>query len=140
MVLCTSSSLISVIPKSKFLEWIESTLPGHKFDIRDFESRAYLVPDCDTQQGCEEWLIENSQQIFEEELREYDPSTKHWPPVRDPDNIWDYFMFIQNSQRGPIAGRLFYPGHQGLISKFGLNRLFLLPFAGVAQLVRAQDS
>jgi hypothetical protein len=125
MVLCTSSSLISVIPKSKFLEWIESTLPGHKFDIRDFEYRAYLVPDCDTQQGCEEWLIENSQQIFEEELREYDPSSKHWPPVRDGDNIWDYFMFIycsrvvhlrrnnclncfiKNSQREPTTGRLF---------------------------------
>ena len=98
MVLCTSSSLISVITKSKFLAWIESTLPGHEFDIRDFESRAYLVPDCDTQRGCEEWLIENSQQIFEEELREYDPAGKHWPPVRDRDNIWDYFMFIYCSR------------------------------------------
>ena len=99
LVLYSSNAAITTVPTQKFMDWIISTgTRGKDFGWYDLESRAYLVPDCNGLDGCEDWVLENAQQIFEEELREYDPKGRHWPPVRNSDTIWEYFSFVYYSR------------------------------------------
>lgn len=94
LVIYSSSAGVSALPTPKFLEWVRS-LPGkEEFSPLDFEARCYMVPDCDGNEACEEWLLANIQQIFQEECREFTRSARLWPQLTRREMIWEYFHFI----------------------------------------------
>jgi hypothetical protein len=93
-------SAIVVKPRQPFLDWLHAADPtSHKLTLRELvqEPTVYLIPECDTDEGVGEALLELCEEIFIEQLAAWFTDTTTWPQDRSFDVFCRWFDIQHHS-------------------------------------------
>lgn len=80
-------SAIVVTPKAPFYEWLISLEESNK-EVPRTETDLYLIPDMDFEEDALEWLQENYDGLFEDQLNNWYTAEDAWPA----DRSWALFQ------------------------------------------------
>jgi hypothetical protein len=72
--------------------------PGETVDWPDVEIILYLVPDCKDIKATEDWLMDNVQQVFEDQLSMYSRNVRCWPKYRNQETFCEWFQIALHSR------------------------------------------
>lgn len=99
-------SAVVVVPKAPFYEWLIS-LEESNNDIPRTESDIYLIPDMEWKEDAEEWLKENFDGLFEDQLNNWYTNEDAWPAERSWEIFQAWFDYqihvsVSDVEEGPI--------------------------------------
>jgi len=114
----TVNRMVAVLkPKKPYLDWINS-LPGMDktpvtFEDLNRECSCCLLPEYDDNEQGREFILKNSQKIFEVELGAWDNSGEDWPEKLDRRLFKEFFDIEVHSElidlmKGPIEREDFF--------------------------------
>ncbi|MEI8011010.1 MAG: hypothetical protein WCI27_00825 [Candidatus Omnitrophota bacterium] len=101
---------VIIVPREPLVDWINSVTPDETVWADDFSDRAnvYFIPRYETLDEAEEYVQENFDEIFRNELAEWFEDESSWPAKRTFDmfNEWfdvifDVMVFEARSSRHP---------------------------------------
>ena len=79
-------------PRKPMIEWIKEVMPAHQGDLSNplehDNGRIYLIPEFDDAGELIEWLKENYEPVFENELYSWCTNPEYWPRER----TWEMFL------------------------------------------------
>ena len=86
-------SLIVVMPKQPFLDWLLSVDPDHQLDLEEIsdDPTAYLIPECGTDEEREQIIDWCADFLFEQELWSWYTDEDLWPVRRDAQTFREWF-------------------------------------------------
>lgn len=86
-------SAIGIEYKKPFLDWLNSRENNLKFDPTFHESNIYLLPDFETKDEIEKWLMKNYDQLFAQELFAWYIDESYWPQNRTFNLFREWFDY-----------------------------------------------
>jgi hypothetical protein len=87
-------SALIVKPKQPFVDWLKFVDPtDDKITVENVndDSPLYLIPECGSKQEFEDWMTQNFEFIFEEQLNDWFTDERVWPQNRTLDVFHQWF-------------------------------------------------
>ncbi len=83
---------ILVKPKKPLFDWINALYPESPIESVE-EGTIYLIKEKSSNEAIENWLKENFDNIFENELNSWHTDEKQWPHKRTYKQFTEWFFF-----------------------------------------------
>jgi hypothetical protein len=86
-------SALVLRPKQAFVDWLQSIEPMDDISNHLKEGDVYLLPDYEEVEEMEEWLSENFDSIFSDQLNNWYTAEEIWPQERTFEMFKDWFEY-----------------------------------------------
>jgi hypothetical protein len=83
-------SAIALLPKQPFRDWLKIQHEG-ELDDMDWHNSVYLIKTTEEESEVKQWLQENFQKLFENELNNWTEDEDEWPENRDYELFTKWF-------------------------------------------------
>jgi hypothetical protein len=93
-------SALIVTAKHPFLEWVQAgDATSNDLTLSEInrEPVIYLIPECESDEEFSEWLVDNFDEIFQEQLAGWWTDEKSWPKKRSLELFHEWFEWRLHS-------------------------------------------